>query len=114
MYQGVQTLIYPVKDIARAKKLYSALLGTAPDSDMPYYVGFRVGGQDIGLDPNGFNAGMTGPVPYFHVEDIHKALQMLVDVGAQIQQKVRDVGGGKLIALVKDPDGNITGLIQMP
>ncbi len=114
MNQGVSTVIYPVKDIAQAKTLYSKLLGVEPYADAAYYVGFRVGDQEIGLDPHGHNKGMTGPVAYFEVSDIKKSLQALVDAGAQTQQEVQDVGGGKLIALVKDADGNITGLIQSP
>jgi predicted enzyme related to lactoylglutathione lyase len=68
--------------------------------------------QEIGLDPNGHNNGMTGPVGYCQVSDIQKSLQLLLDAGAQVQQEVQDVGGGKLIASVKDADGNITGLMQ--
>ena len=112
MNQGIRTVIYPVKDIAQAKKLYSKLLGVEPYADQPYYVGFRVGDQEIGLDPNGHKQGMTGPVDYFHVSDIQQSLQSLVDVGAQVQQEVKDVGGGRLIAWVKDPDGNTIGLLQ--
>jgi predicted enzyme related to lactoylglutathione lyase len=114
MNQGIRTVIYPVKDIAQAKTLYSKLLGVEPSMDEAYYVGFRVGDQDIGLDPNGHNQGMTGPVGYFHVSDIQKSLQSLLGAGAQIQQEVKDVGGGKLIASVKDADSNIIGLIQLP
>ena len=114
MNQGIRLLIYPVKDIARAKTLYSKLLGIEPYVDEAYYVGFRVGDQEIGLDPNGHNAGMTGPVGYWHVNDIKKSLKLLLDAGAQAQQEVKDVGGGKLIASVKDADSNIIGLIQSP
>jgi len=114
MSQGIRTLIYPVKDAARAKALYAKLLGTEPYADEPYYVGFRVGDQEIGLDPNGHRQGMTGPVGYCEVDDIQKSLQLLLDAGAQVQQQVRDVGGGKLIASVKDADGNVTGLMQSP
>ncbi len=109
MNQGIRTVIYPVKDIAQAKTLYSKLLGIEPYTDEAYYVGFRVGDQEIGLDPNGHKAGMTG---YYHVNDIKKSLQLLLDAGAQAQQEVKDVGGGRLIASVKDADGNIIGLIQ--
>ena len=112
MNQGIRTVIYPVKDLAQAKTLYSKLLGVEPIMDEAYYVGFRVGDQDIGLDPNGHNQGMTGPVGYYHVNDIRKSLQSLLDAGAHVQQEVKDVGGGKLIAWVKDADGNIIGLIQ--
>ena len=114
MNQGISLVVYPVKDIAQAKTLYSTLLGVEPYVDGAYYVGFRVGDQEIGLDPNGHNQGMTGPVGYFHVSDIRASLQTLVDAGAQIQQEVRNVGGGMLIAWVKDADGNITGLRQFP
>ena len=112
--QGIRTVIYPVKDIARAKALFRNLLGVEPYVDQPYYVGFRVGDQEIGLDPNGHNQGMTGPVGYFPVSDIRKSLQALVDAGAHTLQEVKDVGRGKLIASVKDADGNIIGLLQFP
>jgi predicted enzyme related to lactoylglutathione lyase len=112
--QGIRTFIYPVKDIAQAKALYSKFLGIEPYMDEAYYVGFKIGDQDIGLDPNGHKQGMTGPVGYYHVDDIQKNLQILLDAGAQIQQEVKDVGGGKLIATVKDASDNIIGLIQLP
>lgn len=114
MKQGIQHFNYPVRDIVQAKKLYSKLLGIDPYADAAYYVGFRIGDQEIGLDPNGHNQGMTGPVGFFHVSDIKKTLQSLLDAGAQPQQEAKDVGGGKLIAYVKDPDGNSIGLIQLP
>ena len=114
MTQGIRTFIYPVKDIAQAKTLYSKLSGVEPYADEAYYVGFRVGDQEIGLDPNGHNQGMTGPVGYWHVNDIEKSLKLLLNAGAQAQQKVKDVGGGKLTASVRDADGNIIGLIQSP
>jgi predicted enzyme related to lactoylglutathione lyase len=114
MSQGISTFIFPVKDVTGAKALYSKLLGIAPYVDEPYYVGFRAGDQEIGLDPNGHNQGMTGPIAYWDVSDIEESLQTLLDAGAQVQQAVKDVGGGKLIASVKDADGNILGLMQSP
>ena len=114
MNQGMRVVIYPVKDLAQAKALYRALLGVEPYADEAYYVGFRVGEQELGLDPHGHNKGMTGPVSYWEVNDIKESLQLLLDAGAQTQQEVQDVGGGKLIASVKDADGNITGLMQSP
>jgi predicted enzyme related to lactoylglutathione lyase len=114
MTEGVKTIIYPVKDLAKAKTLYSTLLGVKPYGDESYYVGFNVGGQDIGLDPNGHHQGMTGPLAYFHVDDIQDRLKVLLDAGAEVKQEVRDVGGGKLIASVTDADGNVIGLIQPP
>lgn len=114
MTSGIRTIIYPVKDLARAKTLYGKLLGVEPYADEAYYVGFRVGDQEIGLDPNGHSQGMTAPVGYCHVDDIKERLDLLLDAGAEVQQAIRDVGGGKLIASVKDADGNVTGLLQSP
>jgi predicted enzyme related to lactoylglutathione lyase len=109
MNQGVKTIIYPVTDIARAKALFQAVLGVEPYMDQPYYVGFKAGDQDIGLDPNGHPAGMTA---YYHVDDIQASLQALVAAGAQVAQEIKNVGGGKLTASVQDADGNLIGLIQ--
>jgi predicted enzyme related to lactoylglutathione lyase len=80
--------------------------------DEAYYVGFRVGDQDVGLDPHGHSQGMTEPVGYWHVDDITKSLEALLNAGAESRQEVKDVGGGKLIASVTDADGNVIGLIQ--
>lgn len=114
MNQGLRLIVYPVKDIARAKALYGKHLGVEPYADAPYYVGFRLGDVEIGLDPNGHSKGMTGPVGYYQVDDIKQSLQVLLDAGAQAQQAVTDVGGGKLIASVKDADGNVIALTQDP
>ena len=111
MSQGIKTVVYPVKDIAKSKALFTKLLGVEPYADEPYYVGFRIGDQEIGLDPNGHRHGAT---PYYEVDDIKGALQSLLDAGAQTEQDVKDVGYGKLIAVVRDADGNIVGLTQNP
>jgi predicted enzyme related to lactoylglutathione lyase len=112
MSQSLKTTIYPVKDIAKAKTLYGTLLGTEPYADAPYYVGFRVGDHEVGLDPNGHAQGMTGPISYLDVDDITATLKTLVDGGAVVQREPRDVGGGMMIATFKDDDGNVTGLRQ--
>lgn len=114
MNQGIKTIIYPVKDISQAKALYSTLLGVEPYMDQPYYVGFTVGDLDVGLDPNAHKMGVTVPIGYYHVSDIQASLHSLLDAGAQLQHDVKDVGGGKRIASVKDADGNIIGLMQLP
>jgi len=114
MTSGMRTVIYPVKDLAQAKTLYGKLLGVEPYAEEAYDVGFRVGDQELGLDPNGHSQGMTGPIGYWEVDDIKESLELLLDAGAEVQQEIKDVGGGKLIASVKDADGNITGLAQSP
>ncbi|HCT81172.1 MAG TPA: glyoxalase [Micromonosporaceae bacterium] len=112
MISDMKTIIYPVKDLANAKTLYSKLLGVAPEMDEPYYVGFIAAGLDVGLDPHGHGKGMAGPVAYWHVDNIEESLKELLEAGAQAHEATKDVGGGKLIASVKDADGNIIGLIQ--
>jgi predicted enzyme related to lactoylglutathione lyase len=104
-------LVYPAKDMASAKTLFKALLGVEPYVDGPYYAGFRTGDLEIGLDPNGRSAGR---IAYWEVEDVGAALQLLVDVGGQTVQEVKDVGGGLLVATVKDAAGNTLGLSQSP
>jgi predicted enzyme related to lactoylglutathione lyase len=114
MTSGMMTVLYPVKDLAAAKQLYGTLFGIAPDMDEAYYVGFNIDGQDVGLDPNGHSKGMTGPLGYWHVDDIKESLEALLAAGAVVQQQISDVGGGKPVATVTDPDGNAIGLLQSP
>jgi predicted enzyme related to lactoylglutathione lyase len=114
MAKGAKTIIYPVTDIAKAKTLFARLTGVAPEMDQPYYVQFNVDGQQIGLDPNGHAQGFNGPVTYWHVADVRKTVAALLDAGALPHGEIKDVGGGKLIATVKDADGNIIGLQQNP
>lgn len=109
MNQGLNTIVYPVNDIAKAKAVFTALLGKEPYVDQPYYVGYKLGKQDIGLDPNGHRHGAT---PYYDVDDIRTTLGALLAAGAQTIEDVKDVGGGKLVASVRDADGNIIGLSQ--
>jgi len=109
MNKGIKTVIYPSKDVTKAKTLFSKLLGVEPYADQPYYVGFKIGDQDIGLVPNNPEAGMTA---FYHVDDIKNSLQILLEGDSEIIQDIKNVGGGRLIASVKDKDGNIIGLIQ--
>jgi predicted enzyme related to lactoylglutathione lyase len=112
MTPTLQTVIIPVTDLAAAKQTYAALLGVEPTVDEPYYVGFDAGSQHLGLDPNGHRSGLAGPVSYWQVDAIEPAIAALVAAGATPHQPVRDVGGGKLIASVTDPDGNVIGVLQ--
>ena len=114
MIRGINVFIYPVKDLPQAKGLYRSVLGIEPYMEGPYYVGFRIGDQEIGLDPQGHRNGLRGPVSYWEVDDIRDSLQSFIAAGGQAQQEVRDIGGGKLIATVNDADGNTIGLMQSP
>jgi predicted enzyme related to lactoylglutathione lyase len=110
--QGIQTVLHPVSDLARAKPVYAALLGTAPQADSEYYVGFEAEGQQIGLVPGGGPQGMTSPVAYWHVPDIEAKLAEVTAAGATVHEAAHDVGGGRLVATVTDRDGNVLGLLQ--
>ena len=106
---GIKTVLHPVSDLAAAKAMYTALLGVEPAADAPYYVGYDVEGQHIGLVPGG---DMTAPVAYWHVPDIEAKLAEVTAAGATLKESPRDVGGGRLVATVTDPDGNVLGLLQ--
>jgi predicted enzyme related to lactoylglutathione lyase len=110
--EGIKTVLHPVSDLAKAKPVYTALLGVQPQADAPYYVGFDAAGQHIGLVPGGGPQGMTSPVAYWHVPDIEAKLAEVTAAGATVKEAPRDVGGGRLVATITDPDGNVLGLLQ--
>ena len=110
--QGIKTVLHPVSDVETAKPVYAALLGIPPQTDSPYYVGFEVEGQQIGLVPGGGPQGMTAPVAYWHVPDIEAKLAEVTAAGATVKEAPSDVGGGRLVATFTDPDGNVLGLLQ--
>ena len=110
--QGIKTVLHPVSDLAAAKAVYAVLLGVPPQTDGPYYVGFEAAGQHIGLVPGGGASGMTSPVAYWHVSDIEAKLAEVTAAGATVKEAAHDVGGGRLVATVTDPDGNVLGLVQ--
>jgi predicted enzyme related to lactoylglutathione lyase len=110
--QGIQTVLHPVSDLAKAKEVYAALLGVPPQADSPYYVGFEAEGQQIGLVPAGGPQGLTSPVAYWHVPDIEAKLAEVTAAGATVKQAPHEVGGGRQVATFADLDGNVLGLIQ--
>ena len=110
--QGAKTLLHPVSDVEKAKAVYTALLGVAPQVADAYYVGFEAEGQHIGLVPGGGPQGMTSPVASWHVSDIEAKLVEVIAAGATPKDPAHDVGGGRLVATFTDTDGNELGLIQ--
>jgi predicted enzyme related to lactoylglutathione lyase len=110
--QGIKTVLHPVSDLAKAKEVYTALLGVQPSADSAYYVGYDAGGQHIGLVPGGGPQGMTSPVAYWHVPDIEAKLAEVTAAGAAVKEAPHDVGGGRLVAAFTDTDGNVLGLVQ--
>ena len=109
--QGIKTVLHPVTDVAKAKPVYTALLGLEPMADAPYYVGYEAEGQQIGLVPN---SDMASPVAYWHVADIEAKLAEVIAAGATLKEAPHDVAAGRLVASFTDPDGNVLGLIQDP
>ena len=112
--EGIKIVLHPVSDLDRAKPVYTALLGVPPQADSSYYVGFEAAGQQIGLVPGGGPQSMTSPVAFWHVADIEAKLAEVTAAGATVHEPAHDVGGGRLVATVTDPDGNVLGLFQDP
>ena len=114
MFKGLRTIIYPSSDLARATAWYTSVVGNPPYFNEPFYVGFNVGGYELGLLPPGDEDAGTSPTTYWGVDDIHAEFIRIVSLGAKPHGTVKDVGGGILVASVVDPFGNIVGLIQNP
>jgi predicted enzyme related to lactoylglutathione lyase len=113
MILGLRTAIYPVTDLSAGKKFYSAVLGVEPYFDQPFYVGYSVGGFELGLIPDG-QPGTSGSISYWGVADANAALKRLLELGAKPHEDVLDVGDGILVGKVLDPFGNIFAVIQNP
>ncbi len=113
MLLGLRTAIYPVGDLAKAKAWYAQVVGAQPYFDQPFYVGFSVGGFELGLVPDG-TPGVAGPQPLWGVANADEAFRRLVSLGAESLEPVTEVGEGIKVAAVKDPFGNRFGIIENP
>lgn len=113
MILGLRTAIYPAPDLGAAKDWYSKVLGQAPYFDEPFYVGFSVGGFELGLLPDA-QPGIAGPQPLWGVANIEAAYARLLELGATVLEPVTEVGGGIKVAALKDPFGNRFGIIENP
>jgi predicted enzyme related to lactoylglutathione lyase len=116
MIKGLATVIYHVRDIDRARAWYATAFGQAPYFDEPFYVGFNIGGFELGLDPDpaGAPPGRGGTVAYWRVAQIDEGVRQFVAAGATVSTPAREVGGDIKVAEVADPFGNIIGLIENP
>jgi predicted enzyme related to lactoylglutathione lyase len=113
MILGLRTAIYPAPDLPAAKLWYSEVLEQVPYFDEPFYVGFSVGGFELGLLPSA-QPGTVGPQPLWGVENIETAYARLLELGASVLEPVTEVGGGIKLAAVQDPFGNRFGIIENP
>lgn len=113
---GLRTCIYKVSDIKKATEWYSSILEQAPYFEEPFYVGFNVAGYELGLQPqNDDNVNKTESVgTYWGVEDVEAWFKKLINAGGRQNEEPTDVGGGIVVASVKDPWGNVFGLIYNP
>ncbi len=108
MANNVQLIVYPAKNVEATKKFFNTYLGTEPYVDGEWYVGYKVGDIEVGLDPNG-----TAVISYINTDDIEASLKTLQGVGAKVVKDATDVGGGLQVAQV-ELDGNVVGLRQAP
>ena len=115
MFLGLRTAIYHVEDLQKAKEWYSEVLGISPYFDEPFYVGFNVGGYELGLNPDmtGVTKG-SNVIAYWGVADARAAHQRAQELGAANHSDPQDVGGGVIVATVTDPFGNVFGIIENP
>ncbi len=113
---GLRTVAYKVSDIKKAKEWYSKAFGVAAYFDEPYYVGFNIGGYELGLQPEEEPIAnkSEGVIAYWGVNDIKFQFNKLLKLGASEHEKPFNVGGELMIASVKDPWGNIIGIIYNP
>lgn len=116
MLLGLRTVIYKVTDLESAKSWYSDLLGQEPYFDQPFYVGFSVGGFELGLDPDVSKKkpGAGGAVAYWGVSDLAATLSRLEERLVTLSSKLQNVGEGIKVATILDPFGNEIGLIENP
>ena len=115
MFQGLRTVIYNVDDLERAKEWYAKALGVKPYFDEPFYVGYNIGGFELGLDPDmtGVTKG-SNAIAYWGVKDAAASYKRLLDLGAKEHREVQEVGSNIKVATVTDPFGNIFGIIENP
>ncbi|MEZ4883172.1 MAG: VOC family protein [Chitinophagales bacterium] len=113
---GLRTTIYKVANIQKATEWYSKAFEVEPYFNEPFYVGFNIGGYELGLQPEETptNDKAEGVLTYWGVYDIATEYQRLIDLGASEHESPQDVGSEIVVAAVKDPWGNIVGLIYNP
>ncbi|KQQ47787.1 bleomycin resistance protein [Duganella sp. Leaf126] len=115
MIKGLRTVVYPVADVVVARDWYAQAFGTTPYFDQPFYVGFAIGGFELGLIPaEKFTAAMAGSMAYWGVDDIDAETARLVGLGAAVHGAIEDVGEGIRTVELADPFGNLLCLIFNP
>jgi predicted enzyme related to lactoylglutathione lyase len=113
--RAIRSVIYQVTDLARAKAYYGALLGRTPYFDQPFYAGYDIDGQELGLHPDTsrIQPGPGGAIAYWRVDDLYAAWEHALSNGGEPVEPPHNVGEGTDTAIVADPFGNYVGLIQI-
>ncbi|WP_316768400.1 VOC family protein [Pedobacter frigiditerrae] len=115
MLKGLRTIVYHVSDLTKAKEWYKTVFEIAPYFDEPFYVGYNIGGFELGLDPDasGYTSG-NASITYWGVDDIEACFKRFEALGIQIHEAPKNVGGAIWVASIYDPFGNVIGLIENP
>lgn len=112
---GLRTVIYKVSDITAAKQWYSKLFDQQPYFDEVFYVGFNIGGFELGLQPEEeTDKKNDSVVAYWGVNDVDSTYQRFLEAGANEHEPPQNVGGDIIVATIKDPWNNVIGLIYNP
>ena len=113
---GLRTTIYKVADIHQAKEWYTKAFQTKPYFDEPFYVGFNIGGYELGLlsEEEPTRDKTENVLSYWGVENIEHEFSRLLELGATVYENPTNVGGEIMVAGVKDPWGNVVGIIYNP
>ena len=115
MFQGLRTVVMRADDLEKSKAWYTRLLGAKPYFDTEFYVGYNLGGFELGLHPGGEDLWEgVDSLTYWGVPDVDAALAKLLELGATVHQPIQDVGEGIRLGTVRDPFGTIVGIIQNP
>lgn len=114
MFTGLKSVIYPSANLNKDKQFWETITGIKPYVDESYYVGFKVGENELGLDPNAAAEGLPYPITYWNVPSVAEASKELLAGGATVHAEMKDVGGGMMLGTFKDPSGNIFGIIDNP
>jgi len=113
--KGLRTVAYKVRDIKQATEWYAKAFEQKPYFEEPFYVGFNIGGYELGLMPQEGEVEKSDNIlTYWGVDDIQKSYQHFLDCGATVHEQPNNVGGELIVASIKDPWENIIGLIYNP
>lgn len=115
-FLGLRTVIYRVADLDAAKGWYTGVFGQPPYFDEPFYVGFDIAGYELGLIPSPMasETKTDNVFTYWGVDDVESMYRALLDAGATEHEPPQNVGGEIVVAAVRDPWGNVVGIIYNP